>query len=154
VLANAPEFKPLDVKERRTVIVYVLNLKGGVGKTTITANLGATLDGPGYRTLTLDLDLQGSLTGLFLSVSVQEPLWGHPAKGLGRQPDLGRGAGAGGADVGVADVLAAGTFGPRLPQPMPSRPTSGPDLAPVTHCANFRNAKGRLGHRLPAVSTR
>lgn len=66
VLASVPDFKPLTPEGRRTPIVSVLNLKGGVGKTTITANLAAALDGMGYRVLVLDLDLQGSLTGLFL----------------------------------------------------------------------------------------
>src|SRR5262245_54434670 len=45
-----------------------------------------------------------------------DPLRGHPAQSLGRQPHLGRGAGAIGADVSVADVLAAGAFGPGLAQ--------------------------------------
>lgn len=75
VLANTPEFKPLDPEARRTPIVSVVNLKGGVGKTTITANLAAALDGLGYRVLLLDLDLQGSLTGLFLAEGQQETLF-------------------------------------------------------------------------------
>jgi chromosome partitioning protein len=75
VLARAPEFKPLEPDGRRMVIVSVLNLKGGVGKTTITGNLGAALDGLGCRTLMLDLDLQGSLTGLFLTEADQERLY-------------------------------------------------------------------------------
>jgi hypothetical protein len=44
-----------------------------------------------------------------------DPLRGHPAQGLGRQPDLGWCASAVGADVGVADLLAAGAFGLGLP---------------------------------------
>lgn len=67
VLANAPDFKRLDLDERRTPIVSVLNLKGGVGKTTVTANLAAALDSLGWRVLVLDLDLQGSLSNLFVS---------------------------------------------------------------------------------------
>jgi cellulose biosynthesis protein BcsQ len=67
VRANAPEFKRLDPDERRMPIISVVNLKGGVGKTTITANLAAALDAMGWRVLLLDLDLQGSLSGLFLS---------------------------------------------------------------------------------------
>lgn len=67
VRANAPEFKRLDPTERRMPILSVVNLKGGVGKTTITANLAAALDALGWRVLLLDLDLQGSLSGLFLS---------------------------------------------------------------------------------------
>src|SRR5262249_59552362 len=42
-------------------------------------------------------------------------------------------------DVGVADLLAARAFGPGLPQPTPSRQTSGPGLAPVTYRANSRS---------------
>jgi len=67
VRANAPEFKRLDPEERRMPILSVVNLKGGVGKTTITANLAAALDNLGWRVLLLDLDLQGSLSNLFLS---------------------------------------------------------------------------------------
>ena len=74
VLHNAPDFKPLDPDGRRTPVISVLNLKGGVGKTTITANLGAALDARGYRVLLLDLDLQGSLTGLYLPDSEQDRL--------------------------------------------------------------------------------
>lgn len=60
------EFKPLDPETRPTPVISVLNLKGGVGKTTTTANLGAALAARGFRVLLIDLDLQGSLTGMFL----------------------------------------------------------------------------------------
>lgn len=43
-------------------VVSVINYKGGVGKTTLTANLGAELAWRGYRVLLLDLDPQASLT--------------------------------------------------------------------------------------------
>ena len=43
-------------------IVSVINYKGGVGKTTLTANLGAELAYRGRRILLLDLDPQASLT--------------------------------------------------------------------------------------------
>jgi cellulose biosynthesis protein BcsQ len=62
---NAPEFRSLD--ERRMPIISVLNLKGGVGKTTLTANLGAALSRRGWKVLLIDLDLQGSLTSLFVA---------------------------------------------------------------------------------------
>src|SRR5262249_41290716 len=61
-----------------------------------------------------------------------DPFRGHPAQGLGRQPDLGRCAGASRADVGVADVLAAGAFGPGFPQPTTPGHIGGLGLAPVT----------------------
>ncbi len=54
------EFQPLS--RRQTPIVAVANFKGGVGKTTITANVGAALAAMGHRVLLIDLDYQGSLT--------------------------------------------------------------------------------------------
>lgn len=47
-------------------VVAVLNFKGGVGKTTLTANLAPVLAGRGERVLVIDLDYQGSLTALAL----------------------------------------------------------------------------------------
>ncbi|GGL88195.1 ParA family protein [Micromonospora yangpuensis] len=46
-------------------ITSVINYKGGVGKTTITANLGAELAARGRRVLLIDLDPQASLTFSF-----------------------------------------------------------------------------------------
>jgi cellulose biosynthesis protein BcsQ len=63
-MTGVPAFRPL--AERRTPIVSVLNLKGGVGKTTLTAYLGWALSRLGYRVLLIDLDLQGSLSSLFI----------------------------------------------------------------------------------------
>lgn len=42
-------------------VVAVVNGKGGVGKTTITANVGGLLAAGGYRVLLVDLDPQGNL---------------------------------------------------------------------------------------------
>lgn len=42
-------------------VVAVVNGKGGVGKTTVTANLGGMLASSGYRVLLVDMDPQGNL---------------------------------------------------------------------------------------------
>lgn len=49
-------------------VVSVMNYKGGVGKTTLTANLAAELANRGHRVLMIDLDPQTSLTFSFFSV--------------------------------------------------------------------------------------
>ena len=48
-------------------VVSVINHKGGVGKTTLTANLGAGLAARGNRVLLVDLDAQGSLSVSFFT---------------------------------------------------------------------------------------
>lgn len=48
-------------------IVSVINYKGGVGKTTLTANLGAYSASQGKRVLMIDLDPQTQLTFSFMS---------------------------------------------------------------------------------------
>jgi chromosome partitioning protein len=47
---------------RAVKIVTVVNYKGGVGKTTLTANVGAEIARQGKRVLLIDLDPQASLT--------------------------------------------------------------------------------------------
>jgi len=49
-------------------IISVINYKGGVGKTTVTANLAAELAYRGKKILTIDLDPQASLTFSFITV--------------------------------------------------------------------------------------
>jgi cellulose biosynthesis protein BcsQ len=67
---EVPPFRPL--AERKTPIIALMNLKGGVGKTTLTANLGATLWREPFqrRVLLVDLDYQASLTKICLDPSV------------------------------------------------------------------------------------
>jgi cellulose biosynthesis protein BcsQ len=60
-----PVFRQLEAG--KPAIIALVNLKGGVGKTTLTASLGATLWHHGHRTLIADLDNQGSLTALCLA---------------------------------------------------------------------------------------
>lgn len=47
-------------------VVSVMNYKGGVGKTTTTANLAAELAWRGRNVLVLDMDAQASLTFSFV----------------------------------------------------------------------------------------
>jgi len=48
-------------------VVSVINYKGGVGKTSLTANLGAELAWRGKKALLIDLDAQASLTFSFIT---------------------------------------------------------------------------------------
>lgn len=50
-----------------TRIIAVANHKGGVGKTTSVAAIGAALAARGQRTLIVDLDAQANLTATFLT---------------------------------------------------------------------------------------
>lgn len=70
VVGQIPPFVPLTL--RKTPILAVVNLKGGVGKTTLTANLGAAFASNGQRVLMIDLDYQGSLSSLCLSFQESE----------------------------------------------------------------------------------
>lgn len=48
-------------------IISVINYKGGVGKTTVTANLAGELAYRGKKVLLLDMDAQASLTFSFVT---------------------------------------------------------------------------------------
>jgi chromosome partitioning protein len=71
------------LKNLNSLILTVANLKGGVGKTTLTANLAAYFANPfdegraHHRVLVIDLDFQGSCSSMLLA----DTDW-RPAEGL------------------------------------------------------------------------
>lgn len=56
-------------------IIYIGNLKGGVGKTTIAYLLVNTLSMIGLKTCAIDLDVQSNLTGQFINIDVNQPVF-------------------------------------------------------------------------------
>ena len=56
-----------DRGDRAVKIISIINYKGGVGKTTLTANLAAELSKRGKRILVVDMDAQCSLTFSFVT---------------------------------------------------------------------------------------
>lgn len=53
-------------------VISLFNIKGGVAKTTSTANLGACLSQKEYKVLLIDLDAQSNLTKLFKAYSIDD----------------------------------------------------------------------------------
>ena len=58
-------------------VVSVINYKGGVGKTTTTANLAAELAWRGKDVLIIDLDPQASLTFSFIKPEEWQDKYGR-----------------------------------------------------------------------------
>ena len=63
-----PENYQVAVRDSKPILLFA-NQKGGVGKTTISANVAAAFADRGERILVIDLDYQGSLTSLMLAQS-------------------------------------------------------------------------------------
>lgn len=57
-------------EKNRVKVISVMNYKGGVGKTTVTANLAGELAFRGYNVLLIDVDPQTSLTFSFIKPDI------------------------------------------------------------------------------------
>ena len=56
-------------------IIYIGNLKGGVGKTSIAYLLVNALSAIGLKTCAIDLDVQANFTIQFLNINVEQPVF-------------------------------------------------------------------------------
>ena len=56
-------------------IIYIGNLKGGVGKTTLSYLLSDTLSEIGLKVCCIDLDVQSNLTNLLLDNNIERPVF-------------------------------------------------------------------------------
>ncbi|MEI8055603.1 MAG: ParA family protein [bacterium] len=56
-------------------VIYIGNLKGGVGKTTIAYLLTSALSAIGLKVCAIDLDVQANLTRQYLNIDVSQPVF-------------------------------------------------------------------------------
>ncbi len=63
-----PDNYQVRIRDSKPILLFA-NQKGGVGKTTLSANIAAAFADRGERVLVVDLDYQGSLTSLMLAQS-------------------------------------------------------------------------------------
>lgn len=82
-LARFRANKKRKAKKWNQVVATVYAPKGGVGKTTLTSNLGASFALQGYKTLLIDLDFQANLT---LSMGYDSELTTEEAVEVGLDP--------------------------------------------------------------------
>ncbi len=109
--------------DRGAVVLALVNQKGGVGKTTATANLAVLLSGLGSRVLVVDLDPQGHLT------------WS-----LGHNPE------------GLTHTVYDAMLGDRELEEVILKTAFGPDLAPnnivSSEAEDYLRGKPNWGSRL------
>ncbi len=81
--ANQILLNPLQVRtllkdritNERGKIIYIGNLKGGVGKTTISYLISNTTASLGLKTCIIDLDVQSNLTRQYIDIDVDQPVF-------------------------------------------------------------------------------
>lgn len=56
-------------------VIYIGNLKGGVGKTTLSYLLSDSLSTLGLKTCIIDLDVQANLTNQYINISPEQPVF-------------------------------------------------------------------------------
>lgn len=56
-------------------IIYIGNLKGGVGKTTLSYLMANATSSLGLKTLIIDLDVQGNITRQYMTPSTHQPVF-------------------------------------------------------------------------------
>ena len=56
-------------------IIYIGNLKGGVGKTTISYLISNTTASLGLKTCVIDLDVQSNLTRQYININTEQPVF-------------------------------------------------------------------------------
>lgn len=56
-------------------VIYIGNLKGGVGKTTLSYLLSDSLSTLGIKTCIIDLDVQANLTNQYINISPEQPVF-------------------------------------------------------------------------------
>src|SRR5262245_54642915 len=78
ILLNSNQVKKL-IEDRlvdtKGKVIYIGNLKGGVGKTTIAYLLINSISMMGLKTCAIDLDVQANLTRQYLDISVNQPVF-------------------------------------------------------------------------------